>query len=67
MPKRTFARLAGMLLAAGLPGDTPALLAENVSHPDQRLTRSTVAGLAAVLAQADARAPGLILYGPLSE
>ena len=66
MPKRTFAKLAELLLAAGLPGDTPALLAENVSHPDQRLTRSTVAGLAAVLEQADGRAPGLILYGPLS-
>ncbi len=67
MPKRTFAALAERLMAAGLPGDTPALLAENVSHADQRLTRSTIAGLAAVLADADPRAPGLILYGPLAE
>ncbi|MCB1360695.1 MAG: uroporphyrinogen-III C-methyltransferase [Rhodobacter sp.] len=67
MPKRTFAALAALLVAAGLPGTTPALLAENVSHPDQRLTRSTVAGLAQVLETADARAPGLILYGPLAD
>lgn len=67
MPKRTFARLAEMLLAAGLPGETPALLAENVSHPDQRLTRATVGTLAETLATADPRAAGLILYGPLAE
>jgi uroporphyrin-III C-methyltransferase len=67
MPRRTFARLAGDLVAAGLPGDTPALLAENVSHPDQRLTRTTVAALAAdLLAPKAAGAPALILYGPLA-
>jgi uroporphyrin-III C-methyltransferase len=67
MPRRTFARLAGDLVAAGLPGDTPALLAENVSHPDQRLTRTSVAALAAdLLAPKAAGAPALILYGPLA-
>jgi uroporphyrin-III C-methyltransferase len=67
MPRRTFTRLAGDLVAAGLPGDTPALLAENVSHPDQRLTRTTVAALAAdLLAPQAAGAPALILYGPLA-
>ena len=49
-----------------LPGDTPALLAENVSHPDQRLTRSTVAALARDLGADDSRAPALILYGALA-
>jgi len=67
MPKRTFAELAALLMAAGLPGETPALLAEEVSHPDQRLTRSTVQGLAAVLETADPKAAGLILYGPLAD
>jgi len=66
MPKRTFALLAERLIAAGLPGTTPALLAENVSLPDQRLTRATVATLALTLQGADPRAPGLILYGPLA-
>lgn len=67
MPKRTFAALAGRLVAAGLPPDTPALLAENVSHPDQRLTCSTVVALAALLAGSASPAPALILYGPLAE
>jgi len=67
MPRRTFARLAGNLAAAGLPDTTPALLAENVSHPDQRLTRTTVGALAADLAiPSGAGAPALILYGPLA-
>jgi uroporphyrin-III C-methyltransferase len=67
MPKRTFPALADDLLAHGLPPDTPALLAENVGHPDQRLTRNTVAGIAASLAAGFADAPALILYGPLME
>jgi uroporphyrin-III C-methyltransferase len=66
MPKRTFAAFAALVTDAGLPGDTPALLAENVSHPDQTLTRSTVATLAADLRAGDSRAPALILYGPLA-
>jgi uroporphyrin-III C-methyltransferase len=57
-----------LLAGAGLPGDTPALLAEGVSTPEQRLTRSTVAGLAAALQGASpGGAPALILYGPLAE
>jgi uroporphyrin-III C-methyltransferase len=67
MPKRTFALLAERLIAAGLPADTPALLAENVSHPDQRLLRQTVAGLGGHLASERGSAPALILYGPLAE
>ncbi len=67
MPKRTFAELAAGVIAAGLPPQTPALLAENVSHPDQRLTRSTVAGLAAALEPEQSPAPAVILYGPLAE
>ncbi len=66
MARRTFAALAARLVAAGLPGDTPALLAENVSHPDQRLHRDTVGGLAVQLADADPSVPALILYGPLA-
>jgi uroporphyrin-III C-methyltransferase len=66
MPKRTFGELAQGLLDAGLPPDTPALLAENVSHPDQRLTRSTVVGLATLLSASTSAAPALILYGPLA-
>jgi uroporphyrin-III C-methyltransferase len=67
MPKRTFAQFAALLFGAGLSPETPALLAENVSHPDQRLTRSTVGALARDLGAQDSRAPALILYGPLAD
>ncbi|GBR10338.1 uroporphyrinogen-III C-methyltransferase [Acetobacter oeni] len=66
MGKRTFPKLAARLLAAGLPGDTPALLAEAVSHPEQRLLYTTVAELAGMLATHHSSAPALILYGALN-
>ncbi|MFD1913159.1 uroporphyrinogen-III C-methyltransferase [Halodurantibacterium flavum] len=66
MARRTFAGLAARLMAQGLPGETPAILAENVSHADQSLQRGTVAGLAAQLSTATGSAPALILYGPLA-
>jgi uroporphyrin-III C-methyltransferase len=66
MGKRTFPALVAELVAHGLPPDTPAMLAESVGHPDQRLTRSTIATLAAQLAEAKGSQPGLILYGPLA-
>ncbi len=67
MPKRTFPALAEALIAHGLPPETPALMAEHVGCPDQRLTRSTVAGLAARLAEGVSDKAALILYGPLME
>lgn len=67
MGKRTFPQLLADLTARGLPPDTPAVLAENVSHPDQAITRTTVAALAETLSSEAGRAPALILYGPLAE
>ena len=64
MGKRTFASLSSKLISAGLPGDTPALLAESVSTPDQKLTRATVSTLGAALEHAT-DGPALILIGPL--
>ena len=67
MGQRSFPRLAEGLAAHGLPGTTPALFAEAVGHPGQRLVPGTVAGLARMLAdQGPASQPGLILYGPLA-
>lgn len=66
MGKRTFATLSSLLVSAGLPGDTPAILAESVSTPDERITRSTLSELGAALAQAH-DGPALILLGPLME
>lgn len=67
MPKRTFPALADDLAAHGLSGDTPALLAEAVGHPEQRLTRTTVAALAEQLRAGVSDATALILYGPLAD
>lgn len=67
MPKRTFPELAEKLFATGLRRDCPALLAENVSHPDQSLERTTMEELAAKLSEEITTAPGLILFGELAE
>lgn len=67
MGRRTFAALAARLVAEGLPPATPALLAEGVSTPSQRLDRHTVETLARALEGAAGGAPALILYGPLAE
>ncbi|MEL6464981.1 MAG: SAM-dependent methyltransferase, partial [Pseudomonadota bacterium] len=67
MGQRTFPALAAMLMEAGLPGDTPALLAEGVSTEAQALHRMTVAELAARLESGVSEAPALILYGALAE
>lgn len=67
MGKRTFPGLATVLIDKGLPADTPALIAEAVSTPEQSLTRSTVAELAKTLEQGISDNPALILYGPLAD
>ncbi|WP_170465240.1 uroporphyrinogen-III C-methyltransferase [Ruegeria arenilitoris] len=67
MGKRTFPLLVEALSEHGLPLDTPALMAESVSTPDQVLHRSTVGGLAEKLGAEIGTAPALILYGPLAE
>lgn len=68
MGRRTFADLAVMLIEAGLPGDTPALVAEGVTTEAEALARSTVAELVERLrAEAPSRAPTLILYGALAD
>ncbi|WP_417720699.1 uroporphyrinogen-III C-methyltransferase [Salipiger sp.] len=66
MGKRTFPELARRLIARGLPPDTPALLAEAVGRPEQRLDRSTVRALAERLGEGIGDMPALILYGPLA-
>ena len=66
MGKRTFPALAARLIAQGMPPDTPALLAESVGHADQRLVRTTIAGLVEQLAQENVTATAVILYGALA-
>ena len=67
MGKRTFAGLAARLLEHGLPGDTPAMLAEAVSTPAEKGRRFTISTLAAHLETATSTTPALIFYGPLAE
>lgn len=66
MGKRTFPTLAARLIANGLSPDTPALLAESVGHPDQRLVRTTIQKLVEQLAQETVTATAVILYGALA-
>ena len=66
MGKRNFPALVAGLIAHGLPAQTPAILAEAVSTPDQVLIRLTISELAARLATEKGDLPGLILYGPLA-
>lgn len=67
MGKRTFPQLAVRLIDAGLPPATPAILAEAVSRPEQKISRHTVATLSDLLAQESSDHPALILYGSLAE
>lgn len=66
MGKRTFPALAAALIARGLPGATPALLAEAVSTPEQTLERMSLSALAERLRGDPGSHPALILYGPLA-
>ena len=47
MGGRTAALLAGRLIAEGLPPTTPAVVIENATRHDERIERTTLAGLAA--------------------
>ena len=67
MGKRTFSQLQKQLQQHGLPPDTPALLAEAVSTPQQTLKRTTIGALAEQLETKISASPALILYGPLAD
>jgi uroporphyrin-III C-methyltransferase len=67
MGKRTCGELSRNLQAHGLPAETPVLLAENVSKPEQKLTRGTLGGLASLVEADGGDGPALILIGPLAE
>ena len=66
MGKRTFPELSRRLQEAGLSADTPALLAESVSTPAQKLVRGTLATMASLIEAEAADGPALILLGPLA-
>lgn len=67
MGKRTFPKLCTHLIELGLPSDQPAILAEDVSGPHQKVVRSTVSDLSDRLSKEISTQPALILFGPLAE
>ena len=67
MGKRTWPNLARQLMDAGLPHDTPALLAHAVSTPEQSVERMSVAALATRLEATSSTTPALILFGALAQ
>ncbi len=67
MGKQTFAKMQKLLRENGLPEDTPAILAEAVSTPNQKLVKSTISKLAKSLKNDTSKHPALIFYGPIAE
>ena len=62
MGRAAAAEIAGALIAAGLPPDTPAIVAANVSLPTERLLRGRLDALG-LLAKAIGDDPTLLLVG----
>ena len=67
MGKRTFPGLVKRLIEHGLPAETPALLAEAVSTPAEKIERHTLGSLCKHLESTITSTPALIFYGPLAE
>lgn len=67
MGKRTFAELARLLIGAGMSPQTPALLAESVSTPAQKIVRGTLGTMEEIIAREGGDGPALILLGPLAD
>jgi uroporphyrin-III C-methyltransferase len=67
MGRRTFPALVAKLIEHGLAPDTPALFAESLGRPDERLVRTTIAELAEQLARGGAASTAaVILFGALA-
>ena len=67
MGKQTFAKMQKLLEENGLARDTPALLAEAIATPNQKLIQTTIGKLAKSLKNDTSQNPALIIYGPLAD
>ncbi|MCY4153534.1 MAG: uroporphyrinogen-III C-methyltransferase [Aestuariivita sp.] len=67
MGKRTFSQLVRLLVENGLPPETSALLAEDVSGPNQHIQRGTIKQIAEEFEKKMTDLPAVILYGSLAE
>jgi siroheme synthase len=56
--------IAAALLAGGRPADTNVVVVENASLPQQRVVRSTLAGVAAAAVAAGVVPPAVVVVGP---
>ena len=63
MGVKTIGELAQKLIAEGLPAKTPAIMVERASWADQRIMRSTIGALPALLAELQPKGPCVILIG----
>jgi uroporphyrin-III C-methyltransferase len=63
MSSRTLPQIAARLIAAGMPGSTPAVALENASRENERRLFGTIASLPADLAAASLDGPTLVLIG----
>ena len=63
MAGRTLPAVAERLMAAGMPGSTPAVAVENASRFDERRLFGTLAELPSLLAEAGFSGPTLVLIG----
>ena len=67
MGKRTFGELTRRLTEAGMSPETPAILAESVSTPAQKIVRGTLSTMEKLIADEASDGPALILLGPLAD
>jgi uroporphyrin-III C-methyltransferase/precorrin-2 dehydrogenase/sirohydrochlorin ferrochelatase len=65
MGVRTLPQYCARLIAEGLPGETPAVLVERASQPDQRQISGTVATLPGLVAEAGIKGPALTIIGQM--
>lgn len=67
MGKRTFPKLAQRLMEQGLPSETPAMLCENISHENEKISRYNLSSLKDYLENYTSSEPALIIIGPLMD
>ncbi len=65
MGKKTFSKLAKVLSENGLPESTPALLAENVSRDNEKLTYSNLGSMPNLIENKSGKGPALIIFGAI--
>lgn len=63
MARRTMPALAARALAAGLDPATPAIVVINATRPDERMLRTTMAGIVAAMEATETTDPTLVLIG----